>query len=99
MMDINRDSELQRVLLACFEYWQTEPLPVEKRVICYSWVVGTYKKMFGSEFHPSKLYQLTKLGFLMQDDSARGGNRRYYKIVNPTLVESIANQWRTTLTQ
>ena len=55
--------ELQRVLLECYEYWQTEPLPSEQRSICYSWVSSSHRRMFGGEFHPAKLYQLTKLGF------------------------------------
>ncbi len=91
--DLDRDSELQRVLLACYEYWQNEPLPTNDRFVCYSWVIGIYQRMFGGWFHQAKLYQLTKLGFLKQDDTSRSGHRRYYKIVNPGLVEGLAKQW------
>jgi len=91
--EIERNPELQRVLLACYEYWQTEPLPPEQRSVCFSWVSGTHRRMFGEEFHPAKLYQLTKLGFLKQDDTSRGGHRRYYKIVDPSLVELLASKW------
>jgi hypothetical protein len=90
---IERDPELQRALLACYEYWQTEPLPSEQRSICYSWVSGSHRRMFGGEFHPAKLSQLTKLGFLKQEDTSRGGHRRYYKIVDPALVKSLASKW------
>jgi hypothetical protein len=93
--EIEKSPELQRVLLACYEYWQGEPLPLEQRSVCYSWVSGTHRQMFGSEFHPAKLYQLTKLGFLKQDDTSRGGHRRYYKIADPGLVESLARKWQS----
>jgi hypothetical protein len=56
-------------------------------------VSGTYRRMFGGEFHPAKLYRLTKLGFLTQDDTSRGGHRRYYRITNPALVEALVKKW------
>jgi hypothetical protein len=33
---IPNNLELQRILSACYDYWQTEPLPPEKRAVCYS---------------------------------------------------------------
>ncbi|HXG08677.1 MAG TPA: hypothetical protein VNK04_02715 [Gemmataceae bacterium] len=95
--EIERNPELQRVLLACYEYWKTEPLPPEQRVICFKWVSGKYREMFNREFHPAKLSQLAKLGFLKKDDTSRGGHRRYYKIVDPALVEALARKWAVAL--
>jgi len=91
--EIENNSELQRVLWACYKYWEGESSPPQERVICYSWVIGSYKDRFGTEFHQSKLYVLTKLGFLKQDDTARGGNRRYYKIVSPNQVGDLLKKW------
>jgi hypothetical protein len=82
------DAELQRVLWACLDYWSSEEIPLDERVICYSWVVRRYKTRFGLTFHPSRLQRLTRSGLLMKDDTSRGGNRRYYRINAPaTLVE------------
>ena len=33
------DAMHRQALLGCLEYWKTEPLPPERRVICFSWVV------------------------------------------------------------
>lgn len=93
VLDIDEDPELQHVLWACHTYWQTEPLPVDQRAVCYSWVIRPYKKAFGERFHQSKLYQLTKLGFLRQADSSRAGNRRYYTIVSPDEVADLLKRW------
>ena len=50
--------ELLRVLWACYAYWQTEPVPVEERSVCFSWVEGSYLQRFGGTFHQSKLLTL-----------------------------------------
>ena len=87
------DLGLQRVLWACYEYWQGEKeLPTTERVICFSWVVKLHEKKFGTRFHQSKLQQLEKLGYLNRDDTARGGNRRYYTIVDPGEVDEFLKQ-------
>lgn len=88
-IDIDNDKELQRVLWACYEYWRNEPLPVEDRELCYSWVVGPYKKRFGTQFHQSKLGMLARLGWLNQADTSRGGGRRYYTIPTPERVKEL----------
>lgn len=91
--EIEKDPELQGVLWACYKYWQDESLPSDKRVICYSWIVGLYNERFGTKFHQSKLRNLTKLGFLKGDDTSRGLHRRYYKIINPNQVYELLRKW------
>jgi len=91
--DIEVDLELQRILWACLQYWHGESLPPHDRIICYKWVLGTYENRFGTEFHQSGLRRLTKLGFLKQDDTSRGGHRRYYKIVDPDRVAGLLSNW------
>ncbi len=91
--ELENDSELQRVLWACYEYWLGESQPVHERTICYNWVVGRYSEKFGVKFHPSRLRHLTKLGFLKEDDTSRGGHRRYYKIINPNRVDELLRKW------
>ena len=92
--EIESNVELQQVLWACYKYWQGESLPPHERVICYSWVVRLYEDKFGTGFHQSKLRRLASLGFLQQDDTSRGGNRRYYKIVDPNKVASLLKKWK-----
>ncbi len=82
--EVLADPELQRVLSACVAYWNTMQAPSDERTICYSSVVRRYKNMFGGTFHQSRLQQLARLGLLTKDDTSRGGNRRYYKINDPT---------------
>ncbi|GEM_PF-1587917 len=91
--EIENDSELQRVLWACYKYWQSELLPAHKRNVCYSWIVGLYDERFGAKFHPSKLRRLTRLGFLKEDDTSRGGHRRYYQIISPSHVDELLRKW------
>ena len=90
---LEKDLELQKVLWACYEYWCTETLPPNERDICYSWVVGVYEDRFGTKFYQSKLQRLVKLGFLEKGDTSRGGNRRYYKIVEPERVAGLLKKW------
>jgi hypothetical protein len=78
------DPELKRVLWACLIYWETEPAPFHERTVCYSWVARCYKNRFGVSFHQSKLEQLARLGLLTKEDTSRCGNRRYYRINEPT---------------
>jgi hypothetical protein len=76
-------TELQRILWACLAYWNTEPNPIDKRAVCYSWVAQCYEERFGGSFHQSKLQRLARMGYLAKDDTSRGGNRRYYRINDP----------------
>ena len=94
--EIENDLELQRVLWACYTYWQGEALPPHERTICYSWVRRLYEDRFGAKFHQSKLGRLAKLGFLKKGDTARSGNRRYYKIADPNRVDDLLRKWNLT---
>jgi DNA-binding XRE family transcriptional regulator len=75
--------ELQRILWACFTYWNSEPNPVDERVFCYSWIIWFYKAKFGETFNQIKLHQLARLGLLAKDNASRCGTRRYYRINDP----------------
>lgn len=90
---IEDDVELQRILWACYEYWHAESLPHHERIICYNWILGPYKDRFGTTFHQSGLRRLTKLGFLKQDQTSRGGHRRYYKIADPDRLGELLRKW------
>lgn len=83
---IMRDTELQRILWACFDYWSRESSPPDQRGICYSWVTGPYEDRFAATFHQSRLRELARLGFLISDDTSRGGNRRYYRLNQPERI-------------
>ena len=91
--DLENDSELQRVLWACYSYWQTEPLPPEDRVICHKWVLGRFRSRFSVGFHQSRLNALSELGLLTKHDTSRGGNRRYYTIQEPKGLEALLRKW------
>jgi hypothetical protein len=78
---ILNDSELQRILMACLDYWNTEPV---ERFVCFKWVLRRYQARFGGTFHQSRLGELERLGVLAKDgDTSRGGDRRYYRIIDP----------------
>lgn len=87
------ESGLQRVLWACYQLWKSESLPPEERVICHKWVSGVYREQFGGEFHQSQLRQLADLGFLVREDTSRGGHRRYYRLVDPTRLAECLHEW------
>jgi hypothetical protein len=85
--------ELQRILWACLAYWDAETLAPEERLICYSWVVRPHLERFRETFHQSKLEELARLGLLEKADTSRGGNRRYYRIVEPAQVRGLVQEW------
>jgi len=87
------DQEARQVLWACYTYWHGLTCPEDQRSICYPWVLGTYHNRFGGEFHQSVLRRLATLGFLRQGDTSRGGNRRYYTLVNPDRVAELLGEW------
>jgi hypothetical protein len=89
---IPNNLELQRILSACYDYWQTEPLPPQKRAVCYSWVKRRYCARFGEGFHPSRLRQLARLGFLEKEGVSRGGSRRYYRIIDPVRLAALLRE-------
>ena len=75
-------NELHQVLLACKDYWESNPsVPPADRLICYRWVLPIYQRKFGSDFHQSQLHNLAKLGYLKTAHTVRGGGRRYYTLV------------------
>lgn len=81
------------MLWACYDYWRREPITVVDRAICYTWVVKPHKNRFGVSFHQSAFGRLARLGFLTKDDTSRGGNRRYFKLVNPAEIERLLTEW------
>ena len=91
--EIQEDLELQRILWACYKYWQGESLRPDERSICYKWVLGTYENRFRTKFHQSRLRRLAELRFLKQDDTSRAGHRRYYKIIDPNRVSELLSKW------
>ena len=91
--EININKDIREVLWACCKYWQREDVPKKNRSIYYTWVKGPYQERFRKLFHQSKLHQLAKLVFLEPEDTSRGGNRRYYKLVKPEKINKLLEGW------
>ncbi len=89
---IENDRELQRILWACYKYWQIQSSSAE-RAICYNWVLRPYEERFGAKFHQSRLRRLKALGFLEQEEISRAGHRRYYRIVDSDRVRALLRKW------
>ncbi len=88
--EILNDPEFQRILLACLDYWNREPVAPNERFVCYKWALRCYQARFGGTFHQSRLGQLERLGVLAKDgDTSRGGHRRYYRIVDPVALAEL----------
>src|SRR5437773_10760270 len=87
--DLADDPELLRVLQACYESWSRGSAAPEQRSICHSWLTGPYQELFGETFHQGRLRTLARMGFLREDDSSRGGHRRYYTIPDPDRVAAL----------
>lgn len=92
-IEIENNTELQRILWACYEYWRKETLAPHERSICYTWVVKVYEEKFGTKFHHATLRHLVKLGFLQPDETSQSGRRRYYRIKNPTQIGSLLQKF------
>jgi hypothetical protein len=90
---VTLNADLLKVLWACHAYWLTEPVPVEQRSVCFSWVEGKYRDRFGGTFHQSMLATLAKLGFLVPDDTSRGGKRRYYRLSDPQAIRELVAEF------
>ena len=90
LSDLN-DLELRRIAWACLTYWNSEPNPVDERVICYSWIVRCYEARFGKTFDHSRLRRLAHLGLLTKDHASRCGTRRYYRINAPAKLTEFLN--------
>ena len=91
-VEVTIDQELQQILWACYEYWKNEQLPPSKRVVCFAWIITPFEKRFGASFHQSRLSRLATLGFLEKDDTSRGGNRRYYRLINPDHIARLLRE-------
>jgi hypothetical protein len=85
-------ADLNQVLCAYYEYWHTIDLPEHEREVCYTWILPVYRRMFGGSFHQSKLQRLVDLAFLIPGYSARGGNRRYYRLADPQAVHDLLTE-------
>jgi len=83
------DSEIERVLMICHEYWSTEPVPVPDRVICYKWISRPYEARFGAKLTRAAFDRVARSGFLEKADTSRGGHRRYYRVTKPTELAHI----------
>ncbi len=82
--EVLNNAELQRILVACLDYWNTEPVAPAERFVCYKWVLRRYQARFGGTFHQSRLVELERLGVLAKHgESSRGGDKKYYRIINP----------------
>jgi hypothetical protein len=74
------DQESRRILWACVEFVRHTPRPDLDKSVCFRWVLPTFRKAFGCDFHQTRLKQLAADGFLCESDSVRGGKRRYYTV-------------------
>src|SRR5438093_13758786 len=84
--EVENDPELRQVLWACYDHWKNDANPPDKRRIWSGYIMDSYRNRFGSEFHQTKLYWVTKHGSLTQAESVRGGARRYYKMIDPDKI-------------
>ena len=91
--EVGKSPELQQVLWVCYECWKNETLAPNDRVLCFSWLIDPYRKKFGTRFKPTDLYWLTKYGFLIQGETGKGGNRRYYKLADPDKTFELLQAW------
>jgi len=86
------DPEFLRVLQACYECWSRGTSPSEKRSICHSWITGLYETLFGGSFHQGRLRTLARRGLLREEDTSRGGHRRYYTMPDPARVAELVSK-------
>jgi hypothetical protein len=87
---ILNDRELQRIALACLDYWSMGSCAPAEPIICYKWVARCYQARFGGTFHQARLGGLARFGFLAKDgDTSRGGGRRYYRIIDPSALAEL----------
>jgi hypothetical protein len=87
--EVTSDRELLQVLWACYDSWERQSGPEQRRVICYTWIVSRHRDRFGARFHQAKLSVLARTGLLEKAGVSRGGRRRYYRLPRPRVVESV----------
>src|SRR5688572_8660526 len=85
---------LQQVLWACLDSHNQRDPSAERRLLCYYWLIGPYEKRFGTKFSQGTLRRLASMGFLKPEYTVRGGNRRYYTLVDPELVAELVREWQ-----
>lgn len=90
---IETERELQQILWACYDFWKESSRPPNEREIYYGWIIDRYKNKFGASFHQATLRRLITLGYLAAGDTARGGDRRYYKLVDPNKTANDLKSW------
>lgn len=90
---IANEKELKQVLWACYNFWDNESKPVDKREICYAWVKKEFKKRFDREFDQSELTRLADHGILSATEKSRGSNRVFYCLNNPPEVRGKLLIW------
>ncbi|MGB7537853.1 MAG: hypothetical protein WBM17_04880 [Anaerolineales bacterium] len=90
---IVNEKELKQVLWACYNYWDNESKPVDKRVICYAWVAKEYKNRYDAGFDESDLEKLADQGILTAVEKSRGDNKNYYKLNNPSEIKGKLLIW------
>lgn len=86
-MERRMTPELLNVLWACYAYWEGEALPLDERLVCYSWAIDPYRERFGREFSPSRLRELEALGYLAE--TTPSARRKYYRLINPDRIRSL----------
>jgi hypothetical protein len=90
---IVNEKELKQVLWACYNYWDNESKPVDKRVICYAWAAKEFKNRYDKAFNESDLDKLAELGILAAVEKSRGDNKKYYRLNNPSEIKGKLLIW------
>ena len=93
IQEIVNEKELKRVLWACYNYWDNESKPIDKRVICYTWVLKEFKNRYDKVFDESEIIKLANHGILVEVDKSRDKNQIYYKLNNPAEVKEKLLIW------
>jgi hypothetical protein len=86
-------TEQRQALWACVEGWKRLGLPPEDRLICLGTINRIYQDRFGHPLHQSWLLALERRGHLVKAHATRGGGRRYYKLANPAMAQTLLAWW------
>jgi hypothetical protein len=93
IQEIVNEKELKQVLWACYNYWDNESKPVDKRIICYKWILKEFKNRYDKEFDESEIIKLVNHGILSVVEKTRGDKQVYYKLNNPSEVREKLMIW------
>ena len=88
-MELILDQELKNILYICLNYSKKQTTDNTEADFCFHWLKDTYIAKFGNTFHQSKLRLLARMGYLVPLDTSRKGKRKYYRIADMKLVESV----------